>query len=242
MRYALISDIHSNLEALEQVLADIDKFDCDQILSLGDVVGYGPNPNECLDLLLRSTELTLGGNHDWAVVGKTNPSNFNRLAKKALDWTKNILRGDLKDFLKSTQSTCTFHGFQLAHSSPSNPREWHYIITKEEAAANYPFIKQNICFIGHTHIPVIIELANCKASRALNPRKLIMEKGKKYIVNVGSIGQPRDNNPSSSWVIYDDEEYSVEYRRVNYDIVKVQEKMQLAGLPDYLVKRLAKGH
>ncbi|VAX14871.1 hypothetical protein MNBD_NITROSPINAE04-1611 [hydrothermal vent metagenome] len=241
MRYALISDIHANLEAFEAVLKDIKSVGVDNTLFLGDIVGYGPNPNECVDLLLKEADLSLGGNHDWAAVGMTSSEYFNPYAKSAMDWTVETLRDDLKDFLLRTRAIDTFDGIQVAHSSPLNPEQWQYIMTQKDAAENYPHIQGEICFIGHSHQPIIIECAGPDDIRALRVDTMTLNPKMKYLVNIGSVGQPRDSNNHSCWVVYDSDLGSVEFRRVGYDISVTQKKMSDAGLAKYLIDRLSEG-
>lgn len=241
MRYALISDVHSNLEAFEAVLMDIESAGVDNTLFLGDIVGYGPNPNECMDLLFKVADLSLGGNHDWAAVGLISSDYFNPHAKSAMDWTIEILRDDLKDFLKRTRAIDTFDGIQVAHSSPLNPERWRYVMTQKDAVENYSSIKGEICFIGHSHHPIVIECAGPEDIRALRVDTMTLNPDMKYLINIGSVGQPRDSNPDSCWVIYDSDLGSVEFRRVKYDIPTTQKKMHAAGLAPYLIDRLSQG-
>ena len=241
MRYALISDIHSNLEAFEAVLKDIESAGVDNTLFLGDIVGYGPDPNECMDLLLKVADLSLGGNHDWAAVGMTSSDYFNPYAKSAMDWTIEVLRDDHKDFLKRTRAIDTFDGIQVAHSSPLNPEQWRYIMTQKDAVENYPYLQGEICFVGHSHQPIIIECAGPTDIKAFRVKQMSLNPEMKYLVNIGSVGQPRDSNPDSSWVIYDSDLGSVEFRRVSYDISVTQKKMSDIGLAKYLIDRLSQG-
>lgn len=241
MRYALLSDIHSNIEAFDAVLADVKAVGVDRLLFLGDIVGYGPNPNECIDRLLSVADLSLGGNHDWAVVGKTPADYFNPFAREAVEWTMKALREDHKDFLKRTRAIDIFDGFQVAHSSPMRPEEWRYIMSQKEALDNYPYIETDICFIGHSHQPIIIEYRNEREIRVFRDAYKILDHESKYVINIGSVGQPRDGNVNACWVFYDSEVGSVEFRRVPYDIPAVQKKMAKIGLPRYLIDRLAIG-
>jgi len=241
MRYAVFSDVHSNKDAFEAVLEDIRLYGVDRKLFLGDVIGYGPDPNECMDLLLKSADISLGGNHDWALVGKTPNDYFNPFAKAALDWTFDNLRDDHKDFLKRTRAVDVFDGVMLAHSSPKSPEEWKYILSKEDAVDNFPAIETEICFIGHSHQPIIIEMPDEHTVIPVRERFKVLEPGRKYIVNVGSVGQPRDSNNKACWLLFDSDLGSVELRRVSYNIEAVQKRMRNAGLPRYLVDRLALG-
>jgi predicted phosphodiesterase len=241
MRYAFISDIHSNIEAFESVLADMEREKPDRILFLGDIVGYGPNPNECIDKLLQVADVSLGGNHDWAVVGKTPDDYFNPFAKAAVDWTGKALREDSKDFLLRTKASGSFDGFQVAHATPFNPEEWRYIMSHKEALENYSSIEDKLCFIGHSHQPMIIEYRDPATVKVYREQKFQFRPENKYIVNVGSVGQPRDTNVKACWGLYDSDENTFEYHRVAYDIASVQKKMEAVGLPRYLIERLAQG-
>lgn len=241
MRYALISDIHSNLEAFQAVLKDIEKVGVDNTLFLGDIVGYGPNPNECLDLLFTVADISLAGNHDWAAVELTSSEYFNPYAKAAMEWTVEVLRDDLKDFLRRTRPTDMFNGIHLAHSSPKNPEQWRYIMSQEEALESYSHIDGSICFIGHSHVPVVIEFTSPTEAHAMRTDKIVLDPELKHIVNIGSVGQPRDSNHDACWVMYDSDIGSVEFRRVPYDISAVQKKMADAGIAQYLIDRLSEG-
>lgn len=241
MRYAFISDIHSNIEAFDAVLADIEKEKPDRILFLGDIVGYGPSPNECIDRLLQVADFSLGGNHDWAVVGKTPDDYFNPFAKEAVDWTGKVLREDNREFLLRTKASDIIDGFQVAHSTPYNPEEWRYIMSQKEALENYSSIRGQLCFIGHSHQPLIIEYQDSSNVRVHRDKVFQFVPENKYIINIGSVGQPRDANVNSCWVLFDSNENRVEYHRVPYDIAAVQKKMENVGLPRYLIDRLALG-
>ncbi|MBF0170088.1 MAG: metallophosphoesterase family protein [Nitrospinae bacterium] len=242
MRYALFSDIHANIDAFDEVLADIEATGVDKKLFLGDIVGYGPDPQVCIDRLLEVADVSLGGNHDWAAVGLTSADYFNPYAKAALDWTISQLREDQVEFLKRTQPSLIYDGFQLAHSSPLAPAEWRYILNHQEALDNYPYIEHNLCFIGHSHQPLVIEYTTPQTVRVLRPSPLIsLDPDIRYIVNIGSVGQPRDSIVESCWVLFDSEERTVSFRRVPYDVETVQRKMEAHDLPRYLIDRLALG-
>lgn len=241
MRYALVSDVHSNLEAFRAVLRDIRDMGADRILFLGDIVGYGPSPNECMEILLKVADLSLGGNHDWAVVGKTSDDYFNPYAKAAVDWTRSVLLDDYVDFLRRTRPEDVFDDFQVAHSSPCEPSEWRYIMSQRDALENLGCLKKQICFVGHSHQPLIIEFDTNRSIKVLREERMVLNPELKYIVNIGSVGQPRDSNVNACWVLYDSDDGSVTFRRVAYDVEAVQRKMRGIGLPQYLIDRLAVG-
>jgi diadenosine tetraphosphatase ApaH/serine/threonine PP2A family protein phosphatase len=241
MRYALFSDIHANIEAFDAVLADIDRVGVDKRLFLGDIIGYGPDPQACIDRLLTVADVTLGGNHDWAAVGLTPSDYFNPYAKAALDWTVAHLRDDQIDFLKRTEPSMLHDSFQLAHSSPLAPSEWRYILNHQEAVDNYAYIQNNLCFIGHSHQPLIIEYTTPSTVKVHRPLEKVLDPDVPYIVNIGSVGQPRDAITESCWVLFDSDTRTVSFRRVPYPIETVQKKMEEANLPRYLIDRLAVG-
>lgn len=241
MRYAFISDIHSNLEAFQAVLIDLEGQKIDKTIFLGDIVGYGPNPNECIDLLKKVSEVNLGGNHDWAAVGMTDKDYFNPYALAAVDWTSRVLTDENKEFLKTLPSILQYNGMTLAHATPKDPDDWNYVLNQRDAIENYPYFKTPLCFTGHSHLPLIVEFFDEKTiSPSKGPKKRI-NGTLKYLINAGSVGQPRDGNKDSCYLIYDEGEKNVEYRRVPYPISTVQKKMVEAGLPEYLVQRLAEG-
>ncbi|VAX24681.1 hypothetical protein MNBD_NITROSPINAE04-2154 [hydrothermal vent metagenome] len=241
MRYAFMSDVHSNIEAFEAVLEDIDNYNPDKILFLGDIVGYGPNPNECVARLLEVSNFTLGGNHDWAVVGKTSSEYFNPFAREALNWTIETLTEKHADFLKTTEASAIVDGFQVAHSTPKHPEEWRYIMSQKEALGNYLYLEADICFIGHSHQPVIIEYESAEDLGIYRDSFMELDTEKKYLINVGSVGQSRDGNEDSCWVMYDSVACNVEFHRVRYDVRATQKKMAMAKLPQYLIDRLSFG-
>jgi predicted phosphodiesterase len=238
--YAIISDVHANLEALNAVLKEIEKERIDEILFLGDSVGYGPNPNECIESLRDSTEVILAGNHDWAAIGMTDITYFNPYARAAIEWTEDVLSDENKTFLRELPVAKKLrHGsILLVHSTPKEPEQWHYLSSMWDAYINFHFFTEKICFIGHSHVPAIIE-APPEGELRLYPSHVEIKDGHRYIINVGSVGQPRDGNPDAAYVLFNED--SIEIRRVSYDIVLTQKKMRKAGLPSYLIDRLVVG-
>ncbi|MEK6678314.1 MAG: metallophosphoesterase family protein [Nitrospirota bacterium] len=242
MRYAIISDIHSNLEAFDAVEKDLQKEGADKIFFLGDVVGYGPNPNECIERLRELTDIVVAGNHDYAVIGYTDISYFNKYAKAAIEWTEMKLKAENAEYLKRMPLvTPEIENMTLVHATPNKPHEWNYITTLFDALENFNFFKQQICFIGHSHQPVIIALGNDKRCYVERGESVAITADARYIINIGSVGQPRDGNPDSAYAIYDTDEKSVRIKRLSYDIKKVQAKMRDERLPAYLIHRLEEG-
>ncbi len=237
MSIAIISDIHANQEALQVVLESIRDRQIEQIYCLGDIVGYGPNPNECVEMIRESCTKVLAGNHDFAAIGKNDIAYFNKHAKAAALWTRKKLKNAHKKYLATLKFTHQNDDMLMVHASPTNPEHWYYVLTPGDASVEMQAFNQPVCFVGHSHIPVIFTV---KKEIKENVFKLDTEQ--KYIINVGSVGQPRDGNPDSCYCIYDPETLKVEYVRVAYDIEKTYSKIISAGLPVFLADRLLKGY
>ena len=240
MNYVVISDVHANLEALEAVLSDIEKRRIKKIFFLGDAVGYGPNPNECIDIIKDKCTVMLAGNHDHAAVGMTDVNCFNDYARLAIEWTLSVITEANLDLLKtlSISKTLEKDNIFLVHSTPNKPEEWHYLLTLYDAETSFNYFEQKICFLGHSHYPIMIErlesgeMTICKVETKIR-------KTERYIINAGSVGQPRDGDPRASYAVVTDGK--VELVRVKYDIEKTQGKMLKEGLPLPLITRLEKG-
>jgi predicted phosphodiesterase len=236
----MLSDVHANLEALEAVLQDVDMRKIEEVVFLGDAVGYGPDPNECVKLLMERCNIILAGNHDWGVLGRTDITYFNEYARTAIEWTKEVLtKKNLKNLqLFPLQEKIEKEDILLVHSTPKEPEEWHYLLTLWDAEINFNYFSNKYCFLGHSHYPFIIERL---PSGELVTYKERAHKGQteRYIMNVGSVGQPRDGDPRAGYAIVDDEK--MEIVRVPYDITAVQKKMRRAGLNSLLIERLAAG-
>lgn len=240
MRYAVIADVHGNLEALEAVLKRLKEESFDALLFLGDSVGYGPNPNECVEILKNNAQVLLAGNHDRAVVGLVDTAFFNPYARSAVEWTQEVLKDENKKLLASLpiDKEMRDENLYLVHSTPKEPEKWHYLINVWDAYKNFPFFSEKICLIGHSHIPAIIEEPPEGKINIFDDKAAIKE-NHRYIINAGSVGQPRDGNPDAAYLLLT--ENSAEIKRVSYDILLTQKKMRHAGLPDALIKRLAYG-
>ena len=241
MRYGLISDIHGNLEALQAVYLEIDRLDVDDVLCLGDVIGYGPDPEKCIELVRERASVILAGNHDHAPIGLVDVTYFNSYAKQAVEWTTAQISQETRDFLESCPLIHEFERFTIVHSTPSNPSAWEYILSIDDAVENFPYIDNRCCFIGHSHVPVIISKSSNEQIQVQRLNKIVFQEDAKYIVNVGSVGQPRDLDPRAAFATFDDETYQYELHRVRYDIGKVQRKILDRGLPPFLAERLALG-
>ncbi|HED09683.1 MAG TPA: metallophosphoesterase [Caldithrix abyssi] len=236
MQIAIISDVHANLEALQTVFEYTRQHDIETVFCLGDSVGYGPNPNECVTLIKEHCTHVIMGNHDYAAVGLANTEFFNINAKSAIAWTRNQLTTENTNFLKKLPFTTVYEHLLLTHASPKSPSSWEYVLTHQAALKQFKVFKQNICFIGHSHVPIIYT-----PSAYFTDKKIILERGESYIVNVGSVGQPRDGDPRTCFVLLDTETNSLEYIRLKYDTRKTSEKIKNAGLPSYLADRILYG-
>jgi diadenosine tetraphosphatase ApaH/serine/threonine PP2A family protein phosphatase len=225
LKIAYISDIHSNLEALEVALTEIARRNIKEICCLGDIVGYGADPDKCVDRIREVSQKTIAGNHDFAVVGLTSIQYFNSYAQEAIRWTTQQLSETNKLFIKGLPLSCSQNSMFCVHATPSNPQDWDYIFSREEAERQFKAFKESICFIGHSHIPAEFQSRNKK----------------RRIINIGSIGQPRDRDPRLSFVIYDSESHEIERIRLEYDVETASAKIRKAGLPEFLAERLLWG-
>ena len=237
MIVAIISDIHANLEALQRVLEYLKENKVDKVYCLGDVIGYGPNPNECIDLIRDTCEVVLMGNHDYAAIGFGDIQNFNEYAKFSTLWTREKLWAENVEFIKIWPFISELDNSYFVHASPKNPSNWDYVLSISEAQKHLKIFSQKVCFIGHSHVPVIFS-----KNDHYRQNKFVLKKSQKYLVNVGSVGQPRDGDPRSCFVIYDDETNKIEYVRLDYEIQKTYDKIIRAGLPVFLAERLLKGY
>lgn len=242
MHCLIISDIHANLVAFEAVLDDAGE-DYDFVWCLGDVVGYGPNPNECVELLRSMPHLCIAGNHDWAALGRLDISTFNADARRVVTWTREQLSRQSLAYLDALPTTFVLGDYTLAHGSPREPI-WEYILDPLIAALNFPHFETPYCLVGHTHLPVIFrqisERGDCESMLPDYDSPHQMNGGRE-IINPGSVGQPRDSNPLASYSLLDVESGSWEHRRVEYDVSEVQVRMRKHDMPERLVVRLEHG-
>lgn len=241
MRYAIFSDIHSNLEALNSVLEACKKESVDKYLCIGDVVGYASNPKECIDLIRNTAMVTMAGNHDWAAVNLFSTDYLNPAAREAIFWTRRNLDEERRYFLESLELVFKNEHLILVHSSLNSPEEFNYMVDTYIAQESFMLMESNICFIGHTHVHgVFIQDKNGKVTYRSDYNTNIKPL-EKYIVNVGSVGQPRDNNPKASYCIFDTDKKEVRIKRVAYDIEAARNKIINARLPVSLGDRLLSG-
>ena len=243
MRYAIIADIHANLAAFTAVLEDIEhRGGVEEVWCLGDVVGYGPDPHQCIELLRQYNHVCVAGNHDWAAVGKVDTSDFNPDAAAACHWTAQQLSpGDIK-YLESLPLVIEKDDFTLVHGSPRDPI-WEYVLSTSIALENFTFFQSKYCLVSHSHVPLVFkydETGSCSLSQLSTNIGLALGKTR-LIINPGGIGQPRDSDPRASYAIYDSETSLIRLYRIPYDIDATQDKMMQSGLPVRLVVRLSHG-
>ena len=239
MKYAIIADIHGNLEAFQVVLEDIRAQNADHIVCLGDVVGYNANPKECLQIVREMNIPCVKGNHDEYCSSDSALDGFNPHAAQAVHWTRDQLSDEEKHWLRDLKYTRMAANFTMVHSTLDAPDRWGYVFDKLAAAASFPYQNTQMCFFGHTHVPVAF--MRDTMVRGGTYSKFKVDPAKKYFINVGAVGQPRDNNPKCAYVIYDMAAQTIELRRLDYDIAAAQQKILDAGLPERLAERLAFG-
>ena len=243
MRYAIISDIHANLTAFIAVLDDIKGWGgVDKVWCLGDIVGYGPDPHECIEALRQIDHICVAGNHDLASIGKIGTDEFNPDAAESCRWTaKQLTSGDIA-YLEKLPMVIEEADFTLVHGSPRDP-VWEYLLTTSQAKENFALFKTQGCLVGHSHVPLMFscdENGDFSGKRFLTDVKVVPGR-ERMIINPGGVGQPRDGDPQASYIIYDSESGLMKLYRIPYDIEATQKGMVERGLPMSLVTRLNYG-
>jgi len=239
MKYAIIADIHGNIDALQVALEDIRAQNATHIVCLGDVVGYNARPRECLQIVRDMGIPCVKGNHDEYCSSDEHLEGFNPHAADAVHWTRNQLTDDDKKWLRELKYSRMAANFTMVHATLDAPERWGYVFDKLAAAASFPYQTTQMCFFGHTHVPVAFMRDTVVRGGTYSTFKI--DPAKKYFINVGAIGQPRDNNPKSAYVLFDMDAGTIELRRLEYDIAAAQAKIREAGLPERLAERLAYG-
>lgn len=243
MKYAVLGDIHSNLSALQAVMAAVRHEGVDQILSVGDVVGYGAAPSECIQILRENEVVAVLGNHDAAVIGELDTIFFNQHARFAVEWTRSAISGEDMAWLTCMPLTWQDDFVTLAHGSYDKPEIFAYVQTPSDADSSLELLERPVCFIGHTHVPVsMLRLSDdpLRTGYTLDT-ELDLSDAIVAMINAGSVGQPRDDDPRTGYVIYDTETRIVSFRRLTYDISQEVERIKAAGLPSVLAERLHLG-
>lgn len=232
MRVAVLSDIHGNIRAFEAVLERLETLQVDEVYCLGDIVGYGPDPDECIDLVRARCALTVMGNHDAALCGRISLDHFDPAGRKALQKSAGLVRKSNLEFLSQLPLVVSAHGMTLAHASPHEPGSWAYIHSPIAAREAFGAFSTPLCFIGHTHVPIVIDE---------NLRESNFRRDTRLLVNAGSVGQPRDGHPEAAAGILDTDHCTWELLRVGYDVGKTVEAIHRAHFPPVLAERLEGG-
>lgn len=240
-RYAILGDIHANLEALTAVVEDARSQSVDAFVCVGDIVGYNADPVACIQLVRDELDCpTVRGNHDhYCSHNDEELGDFQPLAASAIAWTRRQLSETDARWLSSLPLTKTLSGFTLVHSTLDVPERWGYVFDQLDAESHFTYQRTAICFHGHTHVPLVFEKR--REVIRTQPAEVHIAAGTKYFINTGSVGQPRDGDPRSSYLIYDMESRTIYFRRVEYDIATAADKNRRAGLPERLAVRLAAG-
>lgn len=240
MRVAVISDVHGNRHALDAVLADIDGMSIDAVWCLGDTVGYGPQPNECCALVRDRAAVALVGNHDLVALGALSVSDFNEDAAAAAVWTSKLLTADARSFLSALAPHAQTDGVDLFHASARDP-VWEYVLSGDSALATFEATSAPLVLVGHSHVALALTHDAHDVAGGLAPDGAEVDLAGRWLLNPGSVGQPRDGDPRAAWLLLDLGERVASFRRVTYPIEQTQVEMRDAGLPDLLVARLARG-
>ncbi len=245
MRIAVIADVHANREALSAVLSDIRREEADRIWFLGDAVGYGPEPNECLDLLGGACGVMLRGNHDAAAIGLADIDRFNQYARAAIRLTAAMLSDGHRASLANLPLESVEEGFRLVHGSPWQPGEWHYVLHGHDIGQAFSSFGERFCLVGHSHRPMAVEETSPGQWRPIDfsghLARVEFGRGRRYLLNAGSVGQSRDGNWKAAWVLFDLSAGTAVLHRVPYDVAAVQRKMAERYFPPILIKRLEEG-
>ncbi|MFZ2089526.1 MAG: metallophosphoesterase family protein [Desulfobaccales bacterium] len=245
MRLALISDVHSNLHALEKVLAQLKREDVDLVLNLGDTVGYNANPNECLEMLQSAEVLSLAGNHDLALLNVELAEFFNIIAYQAIVWAREHVRPEFREYIANLPLTRDGQDYVACHGTPSSPDSYinYHFQGKKVLKALNKGLGLKVCFFGHTHRRALWykDIRGKVALQPITPGKIFLDRNWHYLINPGSVGQPRGGSPEAAFAVFDDQDFSIQYLSVPYDVTAAQDAILKAGLPDYLAERLALG-
>ena len=238
---ALISDVHANLEALQAVFSDMEKHKIDAAHFLGDAVGYGCDPNACIGLIEKNCDIKIIGNHDFGALGIESAESFNELARTSLEWTTSEITKHSLAALTAYEMEARIDKIHLVHSSPKNPEAWEYILGVEQAKEQFTDGDSWVTFLGHTHIPAFFSVDESGSVSQKTLMEAELDENKRYIINVGSVGQPRDRDPRCCYVTFDTDSRYLKYHRVDYDIASAQQRMEALGFPKMLSERLALG-
>lgn len=238
MKFGLFGDVHSNLEALQAVLEDMQVQGVSQMVCLGDIVGYNANPAECLEMVRALGGAVVKGNHDEESSGEGDVSRFNPIAAEGVLFSRQQISDEQKNFLRELPLQLAVENFTVVHASLDVPARWDYVMRASQAANSFTYQRTRLCFFAHTHVPYVFVKDENGISESLY-QKIRLQEGQQYMINVGSVGQPRDGDWRAAYAVYNVEEEIIELRRVPYDVAKAQQKILQASLPPRLAERLA---
>lgn len=241
MKIAIISDIHANLAALTAVLDAVEQEKCTKILCGGDIVGYGPHPLECLEIIRDRKIPAVRGNHDHMMVNDDRDCRLRAEVQESIRWTRDVLPQDAKEWVGTLPVTLQYAGIEVVHASHVITPEWHYVVDPRAVMANFLFQSTAISFNGHTHLPAIALHQHGHTPKLIMFRDMVLPKNHRFLINVGSVGQPRDRNPDAAFTIFETRDRSIALRRIPYDVERTQAAIRKAGLPERLATRLAEG-
>lgn len=241
MKLAFFSDVHANLEALNAVLEDFLRQKVERTFFLGDAVGYGADPNSCVKAICEATKIRLMGNHDYAALGQIETAQFNQYARLSIEWTKEVLTAESIQLLSGFSVQEEMENFHLVHATPKDPLEWEYLLDLDDAEENFDYFSKPVCLIGHSHKPLIVRKYKDEHAALFPENVVILEPDWRYIINIGSVGQPRDGNPKACYLLYDTDSREARLVRVAYDVSAAQKKMKALNLPEYLIERISAG-
>jgi len=241
VRIGVFSDVHGNLEALTKVLDALKKESVDRFICIGDLVGYGPDPNRCIEKVMEVSDAVVAGNHDFAAVDRISTADFNDNAARAIEWTKANLSPDSARILRELPMVFEYGDVTAVHATPDAPAEWRYILSEKDVRKSLAASPTLICLVGHTHVPIIF-VQDPEGGISLNQDDRIrFRSGEKYLINAGSVGQPRNGDSRAAYGVLDTEKGEFHFGFCEYPVEKVQKKMAEAGLPRWLIERLALG-
>lgn len=241
MRYGVFSDVHANIEALDAIIETLESSGVDRYVCLGDMVGYGPNPNEVVQRIQEICDICVLGNHDNVALGREDHEHFNPYAQSVIDWTQSVLTDDVKKFLSKRPYIERENGIYFVHASPKSPADWFYVNSLDDSVEAFDFCPDQVCFIGHTHCPSFVIKESDQSFKVLDGDYVELQETQRILINVGSVGQPRDKNPCTSACIYDTDHQSFELIRIPYDFGRTQHKMKALKFPAFLIHRLSSG-
>ena len=241
MRIGIFSDVHANWEALSACLKDFEREGLNRLFFIGDAVGYGADPNLTVKKVNEICDVKLLGNHDAAALDRLSLEYFNDFAQQAIMYNRQMLTEENIAILNDFDITSEWQNLTLVHATPCDPDSWGYVMSLFDAKESFQCFHTQVCLIGHTHRPVIIENTGTDELKIHKPTRMVLNPDNRYLINVGSVGQPRDGNPDACYLIYDHDQNEIRFKRVEYDINTAQNKMKQANIPEFLVNRLSNG-